>query len=110
MGNIVNNGKTIFHDFYTEQQKRDDPGKENTGIFFFRGESGAPFARSESVVFFAISIRLPADFPHPVKRITEEITNIAETTPRKRIKASCLDYIYLIKICPQREKVNNFLI
>ncbi len=44
MIDTVNNGKTIFYDFYTEQQKRDDPTKENTGIFFFRGESGAPFA------------------------------------------------------------------
>lgn len=44
MIDMVNNGKTIFYDFYTEQQKREDPAKENTGIFFFRGESGVPFA------------------------------------------------------------------
>jgi len=40
----VNDGKTIFYDFYTKQQKLEDPTKENTGLFFFRGESGAPFA------------------------------------------------------------------
>jgi hypothetical protein len=40
----VNDGKTIFYDFYTEQQKQDDPAKKNTGIFFFRGKPGAPFA------------------------------------------------------------------
>ncbi len=40
----VGGGKTIFYDFYTEQQKREDPTKESTGIFFFKGESGAPFA------------------------------------------------------------------
>lgn len=37
-------GKTIFYSFYSEQQKRDDPEKENTGIFLFRGAPGAPFA------------------------------------------------------------------
>jgi len=37
-------GKTIFYDFYTAQQKRKDPAKENTGLFFFRGKPGAPFA------------------------------------------------------------------
>jgi acetyl esterase/lipase len=37
-------GKTIFYDFYTAQQKRTDPAKENTGLFFFRGRPGAPFA------------------------------------------------------------------
>ncbi|MDR1874525.1 MAG: alpha/beta hydrolase [Synergistaceae bacterium] len=37
-------GKTIFYDFYTEAQKRDDPAKAFTGLFFFRGRPGAPFA------------------------------------------------------------------
>jgi acetyl esterase/lipase len=40
----VNDGNIIFYNFYNEQQKRDDPAKENTGIFFFRGEPGAAFA------------------------------------------------------------------
>ena len=39
-----NDGKTIFYDFYTEQKKQEDPTKESTGLFFFRGEPGAPFA------------------------------------------------------------------
>jgi len=38
------NGKTIFHDFYTAAQKREQPAKENTGLFFVRGKPGAPFA------------------------------------------------------------------
>jgi acetyl esterase/lipase len=40
----VKDGKTLFYDFYTEQQKQEDPSKEHTGLFFFRGEPGAPFA------------------------------------------------------------------
>lgn len=40
----VAEGKTIFYDFYSEQQKRDDPSKNPTGLFFFRGKPGAPFA------------------------------------------------------------------
>jgi acetyl esterase/lipase len=40
----VKDGKTIFYDLYTGQQKRADPSKEHTGLFFFRGEPGAPFA------------------------------------------------------------------
>ena len=40
----VNAGKTIFYDFYTDGQKREDPAKRNTGIFFFRGKPNAPFA------------------------------------------------------------------
>jgi acetyl esterase/lipase len=40
----VNSGRTIFYDIYTEQEKRNDPAKEDTGLFFFRGNPGAPFA------------------------------------------------------------------
>ena len=40
----INNGKTIFYDFYPEHQKRGDPAKASTGLFFFRGQPGAPFA------------------------------------------------------------------
>jgi len=37
-------GKTIFYDFYTERQKQADPTKKNSGLFFYRGKPGAPFA------------------------------------------------------------------
>jgi acetyl esterase/lipase len=40
----VTRGKTIFFDFYTEAQKRAEPSKERTGLFFFRGTVGAPLA------------------------------------------------------------------
>jgi acetyl esterase/lipase len=40
----INDGQTIFYDFYTEQQKQETPTKEATGLFFFRGNPGAPFA------------------------------------------------------------------
>ena len=37
-------GKTIFYEFYTERQKQEDPTKKLTGLFFYRGKPGAPFA------------------------------------------------------------------
>jgi hypothetical protein len=40
----VNNGKTIFYEFYTEEEKTEQPTKSRTGLFFFRGKPGAPFA------------------------------------------------------------------
>jgi acetyl esterase/lipase len=40
----VNSGKTVFCDFYTDEQKRQDPGKRFTALFFYRGSPGAPFA------------------------------------------------------------------
>ena len=40
----VNSGKTIFYDFYSDEQKMQEPGKRYTGLFFFRGKAGSPFA------------------------------------------------------------------
>lgn len=37
-------GKTVFYDIYTKEEKRAEPSQENTGLFFFRGKPGAPFA------------------------------------------------------------------
>jgi hypothetical protein len=38
------NGRTIFYDIYAERQKSDEPAKAYTGLFFYRGRPGAPFA------------------------------------------------------------------
>lgn len=37
-------GRTIFYDFSTEVPKRSEPARAKTGLFFFRGKQGAPFA------------------------------------------------------------------
>lgn len=37
-------GNEIFFDIYTEDEKKQDRTKENTGLFFFRGKENAPFA------------------------------------------------------------------
>ena len=40
----VKNGNTIFYHFYTDEQRQIDRNKESTGLFFFRGNPGTPFA------------------------------------------------------------------
>jgi acetyl esterase/lipase len=37
-------GETIFYDIYTDEEKQADATKENTGLFFFRGEPDTPFS------------------------------------------------------------------
>lgn len=37
-------GQTVFYDFYSAAQKQKDASKNNTGLFFFHGSPGAPFA------------------------------------------------------------------
>lgn len=40
----ASDGETNFYDFYTNEQKLNEPGKEHTGLFFYRGNPDAPFA------------------------------------------------------------------
>jgi acetyl esterase/lipase len=37
-------GKTVFYRFYSDAQTHEQPAKDRTGLFFFRGSPGAPFA------------------------------------------------------------------
>jgi acetyl esterase/lipase len=37
-------GRTVFYRFYSDAQTQQQPARSNTGLFFFRGRPGAPFA------------------------------------------------------------------
>ena len=62
----VNNGRTIFYDFYAEEEKQADRTKANTGLFFFRGKPGAPFAVISPGGGFAYVGSLHEGFPYAV--------------------------------------------
>ena len=40
----ANAGQTVFYDVYTDAEMDAEPSRRNTGLFFFRGKPGAPFA------------------------------------------------------------------
>ncbi|MGO8047053.1 alpha/beta hydrolase [Rhizobium johnstonii] len=40
----ISAGRQVFYDIYSNAEKTADPQKKNTGLFFFRGKAGAPFA------------------------------------------------------------------
>lgn len=44
MIDYVSDGNRLFYDIYSDAKKRADSRKNNTGLFFFRGEPGRPFA------------------------------------------------------------------
>lgn len=64
MRETAQSGETIFYDIYTEEEKAADPAKENTGLFFFRGEAGAPFAVINAGGGFSYVGALHESFPH----------------------------------------------
>lgn len=60
----VQAGERIFYDIYTAAQKQADPSKENTGLFFFRGTPGKPFAVVCAGGGFAYVGSIHESFPH----------------------------------------------
>lgn len=57
-------GDVIFYDIYSDQEKRSDPEKEDTGLFFFKGEPGAKFAICNAGGGFAYVGAMHDSFPH----------------------------------------------
>ncbi len=60
-------GLTIFHDFYTAAEKEAEPSRRNTGLFFFRGRPGAPFAVIAPGGGFAYVASVHEGFPFAVE-------------------------------------------
>jgi acetyl esterase/lipase len=59
-------GKTVFYEFYTGAQKQQQPAREGTGLFFFRGNPGAPFAVISPGGGFAYVGSVHEGFPYAV--------------------------------------------
>ncbi len=60
-------GMQVFYDIYSEEEKREDPWKRDTGLFFFRGREGAPFAVCNAGGGFAYVGAMQDSFPHALE-------------------------------------------
>ena len=60
-------GDTIFYDIYTEEEKAQDPAKEDTGLFFFRGNPSGRFAICNAGGGFAYVGAMQDSFPHALE-------------------------------------------
>ncbi len=67
MLNETGNGKKIFYDIYTDNEKQKNPSKANTGLFFFKGAPGAPFAIVCAGGGFSYVGSIHESFPHALK-------------------------------------------
>lgn len=60
-------GEIVFYDIYTDNEKKADPDKADTGLFFFKGEPGARFAVCNAGGGFAYVGALQDSFPHALE-------------------------------------------
>jgi hypothetical protein len=63
----ANDGRTVFYDIYTDAEMNADPSRRNTGLFFFRGTPGVPFAVIAPGGGFAYVGSLHEGFPYAVE-------------------------------------------
>lgn len=63
----VSDGETVFYDIYTGEEKAADPEKEDTGLFFFKGEPGEKFAVCNAGGGFAYVGAMQDSFPHALE-------------------------------------------
>ena len=63
----VESGAQIFYDIYTDEEKAEDPDKENTGLFFFRGEPGEKTAVINAGGGFVYVAAMHDSFPHAME-------------------------------------------
>ncbi len=60
-------GQTVFYDIYTEQEKKADPAKRDTGLFYFKGNPGEKFAICNAGGAFAFVGAMQDSFPHALE-------------------------------------------
>ncbi|MCM1543585.1 MAG: esterase [Blautia sp.] len=60
-------GKQVFYNIYTEEQRKSDPSKQDTGLFFFRGEPGAEFAVTNAGGGMMYVGAMHDSFPHALE-------------------------------------------
>ena len=83
-------GETIFYDIYTEEEKAADPDKEDTGLFFFKGDPGARFAVCNAGGAFAYVGAMHDSFPHALE-LSKQGYNAFAVIYRPGAQTACED-------------------
>ena len=92
-------GQTVFIDIYTEAEKQADSEKRNTGLFFFRGNPGSPFAICNAGGGHVFVGAMHDSFPHALEISKQGLNAFAliyrpDWTPSDQDLARALTYIY----------------
>lgn len=83
-------GEKIFYNIYTEAEKRADPTKRDTGLFFFRGDRGARFAICNAGGGFAYVGAMHDSFPRALE-LSKKGYNAFALIYRPDAQAACED-------------------
>ena len=92
-------GQTIFCDIWTEAEKKADPNKKDTGLFFFKGNENAPFAICNAGGGHVFVGAMHDSFPHALELSKKGYNAFAliyrpDWTPSDQDLARALSFIY----------------
>lgn len=83
-------GEQIFYDIYTDEEKAEDPDKEDTGLFFFRGDPGAKTAILNAGGGFVYVAAMHDSFPQAME-LSEKGYNAFALIYRPGADTACED-------------------
>ena len=83
-------GETVFYDIYSDEEKKVDPAKEDTGIFFFKGNPGEKFAICNAGGGFAYVGAMQDSFPHALE-LSKRGYNAFALIYRPGVQTACED-------------------
>ncbi|MDD5288127.1 MAG: alpha/beta hydrolase-fold protein [Dehalococcoidales bacterium] len=83
-------GDTIFYDIYSEEEKAQDSEKEDTGLFFFRGNKGAKTAIVNAGGGFVYVGAMQDSFPHALV-LSQKGYNAFALIYRPGVQTACED-------------------
>lgn len=86
----VEAGQTVFYDIYTEQEKKSDPAKRDTGLFYFKGNPCEKFAICNAGGAFAFVGAMQDSFPHALE-LSEKGYNAFALIYRPGAQTACKD-------------------
>lgn len=86
----VEAGQTVFYDIYTEQEKKADPAKRDTGLFYFKGNPCEKFAICNAGWAFAFVGAMQDSFPHALE-LSEKGYNAFALIYRPGAQTACED-------------------
>lgn len=89
-------GDTIFFDIYTDEEKAADPEKEDTDLFFFKGNPGEKFAICNAGGGFAYVGAMHDSFPHALE-LSKQGYNAFALIYRPGAQTACEDLARAIR-------------
>lgn len=90
MKNHADAGDVIFYDIYSDEEKEADPAKNDTGLFFFKGDPGEKFAICNSGGGFAYVGAMHDSFPHALE-LSKKGYNTFALIYRPGVQSGCED-------------------